>query len=189
MLNLLFGELVFTSDNIAQYSPIQMQQFLSMFPHRDKTIHQVTNHNECYEIHFSIGNLQYLVLANLSNHPVTMQLDPGVYFCENIWLCSSASSPSSMILQARQSKCLLQVAEHEISIAGSTGHIFPGSEIQEFNAQNPEDVILRWHSQAQGSSSLYINIPDHISNFKIAGKIYSQDLHPLENLYLAKVVQ
>jgi alpha-galactosidase len=78
LINLIFGGLVFTSDNISEYSEEEMKLYKSIFPIREKTIMSVS-FSDVVKINFMIDNNEYLVLSNLKSNKSYITIETGSY--------------------------------------------------------------------------------------------------------------
>lgn len=158
-LNNIFGGLVFTSDDISRYSPDTMRRYLSMFPLRQKTIHSVRDDNGLHTVLFSIGTLDYVAYANFSDDDRAFNLEPGVLF--------RAETPTSeghfiigggaYTLTSHETHCFLRLGAKAPSVAGSTGHLFPGSEIASVRADGRKFTV-KLHGNAQRPSIVFIRV-------------------------------
>lgn len=79
LINLIFGGLVFTSDNISEYSEEEMKLYKSIFPIREKTIVDVS-FSDVVRINFMIDSNEYLVLSNLKSNNLDTSIETGSYF-------------------------------------------------------------------------------------------------------------
>ena len=80
LINLIFGGLVFTSDNISEYSEEELQLYKSIFPIKEKIITKV-EFSQVVRINFLIDNNEYLVLCNLeATKLATTTKEAGNYF-------------------------------------------------------------------------------------------------------------
>jgi alpha-galactosidase len=79
LINLIFGGLVFTSDNISEYSEEEMKLYKSIFPIVEKTIKEVS-FSDVVRIKFMIERNEYLVLSNLKSNKLDIALEVGSYF-------------------------------------------------------------------------------------------------------------
>lgn len=168
MLNLIFGGLLFTSDNIADYSTDTMQLYLSQFPLKQKSIAMTVQESGLVAVAFSIGDLEYRSYTNLSNKPTSLRLEKGVYFESLSGFIPGEiyNEPTILKLQAHQSKCYLIIDDEDFVIAGSTLNIFPGSEIADFGL-NGDEIVLELDKQVLRSGEVYIKIPNDLDGFKV----------------------
>lgn len=165
ILNLIFGGLVFTSDNIDEYSKEEMKLYLSMFPFRDKRLQGVEFIREICRIEFQIEDRSYIILSNLSDKEAKLNIKPGIYFVRDKGLISGDSNIS---LKACETVCLLILQNRNFELAGSF-NIFPGNEVTEFRVEE-DNIVLKLHENCRGALNLLIRIPDGISAFKVNGK-------------------
>lgn len=107
LFNLIFGGLVFTSDNLEEYTEEEMKLYKSIFPIREKTIKSVIL-SEIVKVYFIIDNNEYLMLSNLYNkHATEVILNEGNYYNKEKGLLHN----SSMItLKPYESICLIKTA-------------------------------------------------------------------------------
>lgn len=159
VLNNIFGRLVFTSDDISAYSATTMNLYRSMFPLREKSIWSVRDDNGLHTIHFSIGPLKYVAYANLSGTEAGFTLQNGV-----LYRADPSSSEGHFIiggvnytLAAHDTHCFLRLAGGAPSIAGSTGHIFPGSEVSSLRASGRR-FAMKLHSAARRPCDIMIRV-------------------------------
>ena len=78
LINLIFGGLVFTSDNINEYSEEEMKLYKSIFPIMEKTIIDVS-FSEVVRVKFMIKDNEYLVLSNLKASKFEVAIENGIY--------------------------------------------------------------------------------------------------------------
>ncbi|MBZ9687497.1 alpha-galactosidase [Clostridium estertheticum] len=78
LINLIFGGLVFTSDNISEYSEEEMQLYKSIFPIREKIIKNVS-FSDVVRIRFMIDSNEYLALSNLKASKLDVAIETGSY--------------------------------------------------------------------------------------------------------------
>ena len=159
ILNNLFGGLVFTSDDISKYSPDTMRRYRSMFPLRQKTVHSVREDNGLRTIHFSIGALDYVAYANFSDDDRAFTLGPGVQFridpseTEGHFVIGGGT----YTLTSHETHCFLRLGAKAPSLAGSTGHLFPGSEVASVRADGRKFTV-KLHGAARRPCTVYIRV-------------------------------
>ena len=83
LINLIFGGLIFTSDNINEYTEEEMIIYKSIFKLKERNVEKVGN-NGVLKIYFSIEDNKYLTLCNLKNKEVSFSMEEGTYFCRKI---------------------------------------------------------------------------------------------------------
>lgn len=80
LLNLIFGGLVFTSDNLDEYTQEELKLYKSIFPIREKVIKRV-DFSGIVKIYFTIDNYEYLAISNLHNDfNISLTMEDGSYF-------------------------------------------------------------------------------------------------------------
>ncbi|MDF2672941.1 MAG: Alpha-galactosidase [Clostridiales bacterium] len=170
ILNLIFGGLVFTSDNIDEYSEEEMKLYLSLFPNKDKRIQRLEYIQEICKVEFKIEDRSYIVISNLSDREVKLHLNQGVYFEKTKGFINGEMD---VCLKANETLCLLVLQNMDFEIAGSN-NIFPGNEVIDFKVEE-DNIFLKIHEQCRGALNIFIRIPDEFENFRINGEIINAD--------------
>ncbi|MCX7678141.1 MAG: alpha-galactosidase [Spirochaetes bacterium] len=187
ILNNIFGGLVFISDNIANYSSAIMRQYLSHFPLRNKTIESVQNDAGLYTIHFTIGSLSYVAFTNMSDEMKKFVLPNGIFFQYDPYRDETqfivGDSPIS--LSPHQTQCLLKISSKIPSIAGTTGHIFPGSEIEVFSTKG-KNFTIKSFKNSRKPIAVYIRVPKLGDYFINGEKCRAEQLFP--TIYVLKTM-
>ncbi len=180
LINHLFGGLVFTSDNISEYDEETLDLYIAAFPHRDKTVHSAYSNDDLYEIEFSIGNSKYILFTNLSGKKRLAKLPGGKYYYRELGFITGHSNTE---LESYQSRCFLQVPEEPYQVAGSSIHIFPGSEVGDILVEEGKiDVSLLPNTMRNGT--IYITVPDDVRRLTVNGKE-----RPTEVIYGVKLIK
>jgi alpha-galactosidase len=116
LLNLIFGGLVFTSDNLEEYSEEEMKLYKSIFPIKDKRINKVIE-DEILRVYFSIDDNEYLALCNLNSEQVVIKNKDEAYFCrEKGYIPKNAV----VTLEPYESICLLKTENVDESLLRSS---------------------------------------------------------------------
>ena len=162
LINQILGGLVFTSDDISEYDEKTMNIYLSQFPFLEKEIIKIENtKNNIFKIHFKIRNRTYLAIINISNKNFEINLEKKYFLNSNII--------NKIALQPHQSICLIEInLENNIEVFGSTGHIFPLSEVDELIVKNKE-IIIKYDKKFINRNIIYIKIPDNLKGFIVNG--------------------
>ncbi len=165
-VNNLFGQLVFTSDNINNYSAETMGLYLSGFPLLPKREMAVTKRGDAYEATFAIGKRHYLAYINLSKKKQTWTLPAGEYFDPNT---GQILSGGAVTVTPYTSICYYKLAGKGFQLLGGKGHIFPGSEVKDFLLTSEKNANIFYHAGAKQDETLYILLPPgfkglHINN-------------------------
>lgn len=166
LVNQIFGGLVFTSDNIEEYTQSQLSLYLSQFPLRFKRIEEVTQTGDVWEIRFSIGALNYIAFVSLGKAEYRTILSEGWFYnASDGWKAGG----SEIVIKGFHSKCFLRLGEDQVVIAGSEGHIFPGSEVMEFGWDG-QSVTLKLMRKAIPAGNIYLRIPNEWSGVNVNHK-------------------
>jgi alpha-galactosidase len=184
-LNNLFGSLVFTSDNISEYSEKEMRIYRSMFPLKEKRILSVNVTCGLYEIMFEIDDKSYLAFSNTGSKTRRVMLPEGQSFTKN-----PAGSEGEFIngdgfteVKAYETKCFLKIGP-DFSIAGSTGHIFPGSEVASLESSG-ETFTIKLEEKFIGEGYVYIKVSAD-GNYIVNGETV-QSFKACDGIFIIKI--
>jgi len=174
LLNNLCGGLVFFSDNLKTYRPETLNFLKLAFPKVNPEIIQIQATNELYQINFQIEDRHYLVITNLASETTKIKLPAGIFF-ENKLLAVNGNT--SVVLNPYESKCFHQVSpNHPIAFLGSTGHLFPGSELASLEFKETE-LFLKLKENSSQISHLYFLVPKKIKSLMINQQLcYPEEL-------------
>lgn len=182
-VNHTFGGLVFTSDNLNEYTGEEYRKYLSSFPFLEKDILLVSKEDDFYITHFQTSGLKYILLVNLGERRVRFTLSEGNYFRVSDGIPLWHKGNDKIMIDRHASVCMLKMADTEYTIAGSNIHMFPGSEIRSFTTESGKfDIEL--HKEVMNSGTIWFKVPDGIEKIWLNGNeltTYRQD-----NLNLVK---
>lgn len=178
LLNNIFGRLVFTSDDIGEYSDDTRALYLSAFPLREKSDLQVRligpapafgEIGGAYEITFRIETLRYRVYANLSNESISCVL-PVAGFSRNErlrprWLERGAA----VILEPHAAFCMLEESGAEITLLASEGHLFPGSDLH-WTWDGASEVSITRDERARGPGHAVLLVRSEKPGLRVNGQ-------------------
>lgn len=157
LANVLFGDLIFTSDNIDNYDSEMLRLFKSIFPLQKPQDIKVSVENHFYKCSFRIGDRYYLAFFNLSNSSKRIKLPKGLFF--NGESEELTKGDQMLTLKAHQSVCLFSIGLSPFAIAGTKGHLFPGCEIE--NIYLVDDTLkLDFKKDTLFPITVYIKIPN-----------------------------
>lgn len=178
-VNNLFGQLVFTSDNIGNYNDATMRLYRSGFPLLPKSQVAVKRFGELYEVTFAIGKRHYLAYVNLSGKNTKQTLPEGEYFDPN---SGKILQDTAVHVKPYTSICYYRLAGKGFQLLGGKGHLFPGSEVKDFLLTNEKSANLFYHAGANETEIIYILLPQGFSTLQVNGKpveVVSQSGHTL----------
>lgn len=115
LINLIFGGLVFTSDNINEYSEEELLLYKSIFPIKEKKITKVI-YASAVKIYFSIQAEDYIVLSNLEDKNAKIILEEGGYFSNGTGI---TASNMEIELKPYQSICLIKIKDDTLRLRES----------------------------------------------------------------------
>ncbi len=156
LANLLFGHLLFTSDNISEYDEEQLFWYKSIFPLMPIQDVQVRFDDNFYTINFSIKDRYYLALINVSELSKMYKL-PNNLFYDNVKE-DLVKGNKVIEIPKHTSKCYLMVGHTPFAIAGSKGHFFSGTEIENIFLSGNR-VELEWAEDVLNEVKIYIKVP------------------------------
>lgn len=164
VLNNTLGGVIFNSDPLARLSEKELVLLRAIFPVREKTELKVKQKKRYTKISFCIGSLQYLVLFNHHWRKQNIKLSPGLYYQGLSFQNQGQFLDGSREIQLAgyETRVYLLVKKGQI-IAGSTGHIFPGSEIQHITLENDE-LYLTPARDIAASSEVFLQVPENITS-------------------------
>lgn len=161
LANLLFGHLLFTSDNIAEYDQEQLFWYKSIFPLMAIKDAQVHEQDNFYTINVHVKDRYYLILINASDSSKMYKLPSNLYF-DNVKE-DLLKGDKRIEIPKHTSRCLLTVGYTPFAIAGSKGHFFSGTEIENIYITG-NNIELEWTSGLLNEVTLYIKVP---SNYEV----------------------
>ena len=172
-VNQLFGSLQFVSDNIREYDKPTLHLYQSQFPLKTKQIEQVKVESNLYTVRFFIKNLTYIAYCNLDKNAQTVTLPFGsTQPLFNNRSHDFIQGDATISLKPYQSQCFLVVEQGEqATIAGSTGHLFAGSEVAFFQAKGNE-ITLQLDKQVVNDTKVFIRVPQ-IQEVMINGQAHA----------------
>lgn len=163
LLNQVLGRLLFTSDDVAAYDETTWQLYRSQFPIKPKQIWAVEQSQSLYQIYFGLANRYYIVYSNFSENIQSIQLMPHPNWDKgNPYLFYHTGAQNILLqgtileLQPFQTICFLLTDTREhLVVAGSTFHLFAGSEIEEVRWHNGQ-AYVRLHPQAAANGKSWV---------------------------------
>jgi len=170
--NLLFGGLVFTSDNIAEYDVETLGLYLSIFPHKQKEILSLIESDGCYQVRAKVKEREYFVLINLSSKARKAKLPPYKYSAYNGEGKPIQYATSSKIdLEPYESRIFLRIPYEPFQIIADNIHLFPASEVQTL-AVNKDHIRVSFHRNTRAKGELWIRVQGSRKSYWVNGKQY-----------------
>ena len=179
LMNALFGQVLFTSDDVSRYTPQEGELFLSLFPFREKQFESVRSAGGVTAAVFFVDGKRYRAYANLSGRRVRFFLPPphpaasrsgGGYFrsrnTEGRLNPVFVSGGEPIELAGRESACFLELPDEVPSIAGTTGNLFPGSEITDLeglSSASERRISFDYLPSSRSRGEVFIRVPGHQS--------------------------
>jgi alpha-galactosidase len=169
LANLLFGDLIFNSDNIQDYDEETMNLYKSMFPLvRKKEIH-VEHSDGFYKIFFQIEDRRYMAFINLSEQDKLYKLPTGIYFEPKSQ--EIISNESTVSVFKHQSLLLHTCSSGPFGVIGSKGHFFAGSEILKITLMS-DDIQIQLRPGLLVDPIVYLKVPKDFIGQTVNGKPY-----------------
>lgn len=187
LVNQAMGGLVFTSDDISSYTSGQLRQYLSQFPFSAKTVDEARPFGEAWRLTLHQENITYVVAANLGSRPATIDLDPGVYYCNGRLI----DGREPLHIPPFDSTCLRKAHGDNVELLGTTTHLFPGLDVQRFECHETSVAFQRFDT-AQLDGEALIGIPDASDRWTVNGAAAvpeRQGLHTVLRVPIARVAQ
>lgn len=185
-VNALFGNLLFTSDDLTKYSAGEYSRYLGLFPFLPKNVQRVDCVRHFYKAAFGIGQGRYWLFANCSAEKRYMK-SPENLFClrggKPLWL--AAGDP--VVLDAFESLvCRLDNDQAECWPLGGTAALFPASEVAGCSLSHtagavdqPAELKLSWQTPLLAEGELYVRVPAGLKQVRHEEKIYTPVRVPL----------
>jgi alpha-galactosidase len=170
LTNQIFGGLVFTSDNISEYSPAMLAFYKSQFPFLEKKILYIEKYNDAYKVGFSIGSRQYAALLNYYGNDTYFDLSEADYYQNRDEVVYEKVDNVKLI--KHQSMVVYKLQNTPYELLGSTGHLFSGSEVTLFEVKD-NNITIQFHPQFINKKKAIIKVPDGVTQVTVNGKILS----------------
>jgi len=156
LANLLFGHLIFTSDHIGEYDAETLNLYKSIFPLMQPEDVQVSYKAEFYRIHFRVRDRFYLALINTGSTPRMFRLPDNLFFDT---ASGDIINGGKMIeIEKHSSKCYFFIGRTPFAIAGTRGHFFSGTEIENIYLSGNK-VELEWTEGILNDVTVFIKVP------------------------------
>lgn len=181
ILNLIFGGLVFTSDDVGEYTEPERKFYLAHFPHKPKRIASVDHVGRLggiLRVKFEIGGRKYLCFSNQTAAKTSLPMERGNYF-ENLEILPREFLPDlthdgfiaegyEVHLMPHETRVFLKVEYEPFVIVGSTGHVFPACEVKEFSSETGNVRVVK-EPDARVAGKLIIGVPDDCEGANVNG--------------------
>ncbi len=175
IINLICGDLLFTSDNISRYSDETMHLYLSQFPLRPRKIFDIHDQDNLISIKFESHGRHYQIFANLGGKERTANIPAGTFFESG-----RKVNGSSLSIAPYETRILLQSSGENYDVIGSTLHIFPGMEIDEIE-HLPNGLRIKNSPMVRNEGEVILRAPDNQQEVIVNGASYkckqSDDIH------------
>lgn len=137
LINVVLGNLAFTSDDLLNYDDQSFQIYNSQFPVIERRIDEA--HIEDVDagwIMLSTKSSQYLLVYNLRKNSIPISLPSGK------WASSIQIHKNKIELKGYQSLMMKKFDEHNLVIY-SDGHVFPGEEFSKIKVENNRVELVK----------------------------------------------
>lgn len=165
LANTALGNVLFTSDNLSEYTEDQWKLYLSIFPHSTKIINTVKKRGKLTEVNLTIKSRQYSALFNMTEHKHAVFIDKPCFMrTPDAWFWIDETM---LTIPAHSSVCLFYPNHEPISIIGSTCSLYAGSEIKDFAytiSDKQAAITLELNSNTLGNGKLFIRVPQEIES-------------------------
>jgi len=163
IINQIYGRLLFTSDNPADYDRDTLRLYLSQFPLSRVCIEEADE----TMVRFRVGEHRYLACHNLRSRKRERELPKGRYygFEEGFF------GGGPLVLDAYQTRLYLQVDEEPYAVAGSSGLLFPGREVYDFRFSGGR-VEFSLCEGVMNEGSIFLKVPSTLEKCEVNGSTY-----------------
>lgn len=171
LANTTLGNVLFTSDNLNEYTEDQWHLYLSIFPHKPKKISSIRYRGKITEVNFSIGESYYTALFNLDDKKHTLAVQKPCFMRTSEGWCYFDRTMIS--LPAHSSACIFYPNNDPVTILGSTCSLYAGSEINKLTYAIEEThvtVDFELDPATLASGSIFIRIPEFITSVQCNGQ-------------------
>lgn len=166
VLNLIFGSLLFTSDNINNYDKEKLSLYKSQFPFKRKKDLVINYVNDFYTLKFYIDNKKYTVYSNLKDSSEIIKLENDYFYNSYIY-----KEGSIMRLNPYETIVLVDIDQKDFQIIGSSGHIFGGSEVDLFEVKG-DNIILKINENFINPVEIFIKIASNCDGYKVNNSFF-----------------
>ncbi len=187
LVNQTMGGVVFTSDDISSYTEAQLRQYLSQFPFSAKVALEARPFGEAWRLTLRTENATFIVAANLGPRSATIDLDPGVYYCNGHLI--DGGEPLQLL--PFDSTCLRKAEGNDVELLGTTTHLFPGLDIAHFEYHETSIVFQRFDTARLEGEAL-IGVPDTFDQWTVNGvaaRPERQGVHTVLRVPVARVAR
>jgi alpha-galactosidase len=154
LINHIFGDLLFTSDNIGGYDDATMRLYRTTFPLLPRKVVRVENAGEQYRIWFEVNARRYFAAANLSRVDEKVALPAQTMYRNGEGFIEE---PKAVYLKPFETRVYLELPKNEWGVAGSDLHIFPGCEVADLLVAG-DAVTVTLHAQVSVSGTLVLRV-------------------------------
>lgn len=168
ILSNLLGGMVSFSDNIGEYNEKTKELFKSMFPKVKANIKYIKNKNNVYKIFFNVNEKEYIVICNLRPVKEKVKLPKGEYFNKDD---NIVFGNENIKLKAYESKCFYKIKkDKEGYFIGTTGHLFPGCEIEKIEV-NKQFIDIKIKDNFINKDNIFLKLRNDNIKVLLNGKI------------------
>lgn len=141
----------------------------------------VSGENGVLRAEFSIEDCHYAAYVNLEDKQAEFMLAEGQYYEST---AGFVTAKEKYQLSPYMSRCFLKIKGSDYELAGSTGHLFPASEIEAFKVENG-DIKLQIDARFVNKGEIFIRIPVGKDGCKVNGEYIKAE--KIENLNLVRI--
>ncbi|MFO7849440.1 MAG: alpha-galactosidase [Spirochaetia bacterium] len=163
LVNQIYGRVLFTSDNPAEYDQETWDLYLSQFPLQRTHVVEADER----EVLLRVGDHFYRGYHNLGRKKVSLEMPEGLYY----GFQEGFAGGGRLTLQPFESRIYLVVDGRPYAPAGSTGLLFPGSEIENFRFDEGK-VWFSVKPGVQTEGSIFLKVPSFLKECEVNGRVY-----------------
>lgn len=163
LVNQIYGRLLLTSDNPVEYEERSRKLYLSQFPLLRSRIEA----GDQDSVLFRRGDRRYRACHNLGRKRISIELPEGLYYGFEVGFFSGG--PVS--LGPYETRVYLEVDVKPYAVAGSTGLLFPGSEITDFSFDQGK-VSFNIRPGVLQEGTIFLKVPGFLKECEVNGTVY-----------------
>ncbi|MBN2049296.1 MAG: alpha-galactosidase [Spirochaetales bacterium] len=176
LLNVLLGDVLFTSDYLEEYPPETLAFYRSLFPVRERKVSGVNFQDRLAIIDFTVGTAVYRAFANLGDTMTTVILPEDAWVLQQTaWNPSEPEVIGSLNLSPGTTRYAQRLSDKLPRIAGGAGHLFPAAFVESLKA-NEKDIDLTFSLDTPAELKVYLSPPEP-GRYRVNGILRETEYH------------
>lgn len=172
LANQIFGHVLFTSDDVRNYTPEILRLYKLQFPILQPEVEYIHFQKGIYTAGIRVHNQRYFYIFNSTEKKQFHQLQHDYNVC-SLPYAQFYVKGEKIELKPHQSFLLFEISENNITPAGSSLHLFGANVIQHFETnEGKAQYALQPNVVWPGDGEIWIKVSGNNSNFECNGRIY-----------------